>query len=87
MSKDFRDDYVALNLSHISYVMLIATCLACNDPVTADLASRNLKENAQFIKDLGKLVPYAVVRDLSDLTDLNANAIQQAQEIYASVWQ
>ena len=87
ISKDFRDNYTALSLSSISYVMLITTCLACNDTETADLATENLRENARFVMDIGRLVPYAVVRDLSDLTGLNENAIQQAQERYASVWQ
>lgn len=87
VSKDFRDNYTALSLSNISYVMLITTCLACNDTETAELASRNLKDNAGFVMDLGKLVPYTVVRDLSDLTDLNASAVQQAQKRYADAWQ
>ena len=87
VSKDFRDDYTALSLSNISYVMLITTCLACGDTTTADLATQNLKENAKIVKDLGGLIPYAVVRDLSDLTDLNPNAVQEARQRYSSVWQ
>lgn len=86
VSKDFRDDYTALSLSNISYVMLITTAIACNDRQTADLAARNLKENAQFVMDIGGLIPYVVVRDLKDLTDLNENAVQEAREIYGSVW-
>src|SRR3954464_4700546 len=87
VSKDFRDNYTALSLSNISYVMLITTCLACNDTQTAELASRNLKENAQFVMDIGKLIPYTVVRDLSDLTDVDSAAIQQAQQAYSAAWQ
>jgi ferritin-like metal-binding protein YciE len=86
VSKDLRDDYTALGLSNISYVMLITTALACNDTETADLASRNLKENAQIVMDLGGLIPYAVVRDLSDLTDLNTNAVTEARERYSAAW-
>ena len=90
VSKDFRDNYTALSLSNISYVMLISTCLACNDRETAELASRNLKDNARFVMDIGKLIPYVVVRDLRDYkgyTDLNDNAIQEAQEMYSAAWQ
>lgn len=87
VSKDFRDNYTALSLSNISYVMLITTALACNDRETAELCSRNLKENARFVSDIGNLIPYVVVRDLSDLTDLNENAAQEAREIYADAWQ
>jgi len=86
VSKDFRDDYTALSLSNISYVMLITTALACDDRETADLAARNLKENAQSVMDIGGLIPYVVVRDLKDLTDLNESAVQEAREIYSSVW-
>ncbi|MGA7732079.1 MAG: DUF892 family protein [Chloroflexia bacterium] len=86
VSKDLRDDYTAIGLSNISYVMLITTCLACNDKETADLATRHLKDNAQIAMDLADLVPYAVVRDLSDLTDLNEYAVEEARERYSSAW-
>ncbi|MEO5953180.1 MAG: DUF892 family protein, partial [Chloroflexia bacterium] len=52
VSKDLRDDYTALGLANVSYVMLITTALAVNDTETADLASRNLKDNAQIVMDL-----------------------------------
>jgi len=87
LSKDLRDDYTALNLSAISYVMLITTSLACGDRETAELCKANLNENAQLVKDLGGLVPYTVVRDLSDLTDLDPNAVQEAKQIYVEAWQ
>jgi ferritin-like metal-binding protein YciE len=86
IAKNLRDDYTALGLSNISYVMLITTCLACNDRETADLATRHLKDNARIVMDLGSLIPYAVVRDLSDLTDLNEYAVEEARERYSSAW-
>src|SRR5438105_12239032 len=66
VSKDFRDDYTALSLSNVSYTMLMTTCIACNDNETADLANRHLKENARFAMQIADLIPYTVVRDLSD---------------------
>ena len=87
VSKDFRDNYTALSLSNISYVMLISTSLACNDRQTAEIASRHLRENAQFTMDIGNLIPAIVVRDLSDLTDLNPNAIEEARQMYREAWQ
>jgi ferritin-like metal-binding protein YciE len=87
VSKDFRDDYTALNLSAVSYVMLITTSLACGDRETAELCKANLGENAQFVKELGTLIPYTVVRDLSDLANLDQNAIEEAKAIYREVWQ
>ena len=85
VSKDFRDNYTALSLSNISYVMLITTSLACGDRETADLCARHLKDNAQFVSDIGNLIPTLVVRDLSDLTDLDPNAVEEARRIYSSV--
>jgi len=87
VSKDFRDNYTALSLSNISYVMLITTCIACGDNETADLASRHLKDNAQFVSDIGNLIPQLVVRDLSDLTNLNPNAVEEARNRYREAWQ
>jgi ferritin-like metal-binding protein YciE len=87
VSKDFRDNYTALSLSNISYVMLITTSLACGYPETAQLCQRHLKDNARFVMDIADMIPYVVVRDLSDLTNLNPNAIQEASQMYSSAWQ
>lgn len=86
VSKDMRDNYTALSLSNAGYVMFITTALACNDPQSADLATRLLKENAQFTMDLGGLLPYGVVRDLKDEANLNKSAVQDARKRYADVW-
>jgi ferritin-like metal-binding protein YciE len=86
VSKNLRDDYTALSLSNISYVMLVTTSLACDDSQTADLASRHLKDNAQFTMDIGKMIPDVVVKDLKDYTDLNDGAAKGAQEAYADAW-
>jgi ferritin-like metal-binding protein YciE len=87
VSKDFRDDYTALSLSNISYVMLITTCLACNDQETAELATSHLQDNTRFVSEIGNLIPTLVVRDLSDLTDLNENAVEEARQRYSEAWQ
>ena len=86
VSKDLRDNYTALSLSNISYVMLITTCIACNDNETAELATRQLEENAKFVSDIGNLIPTLVVRDLSDLTDLNPSAVEEGRRRYSDAW-
>lgn len=86
VSKDLRDDYTALSLANVSYVMLITTALSVNDNETADLASSNLKDNARIIMDLGSIIPYAVVRDLSDDAKLNTKAASEARERYSDAW-
>lgn len=86
VSKMIRDDYTALGLVNISYVMLITTSLACGERNTAELCARNLKETAGYVEELGKVVSYAVVRDLSDLADLDPNAVEQGQRYYSEAW-
>ena len=86
VSKMIRDDYTALGLVNISYVMLITTSLACGERNTAELCARNLKETAGYVEELGKVVSYAVVRDLSDLADLDPNAIEEGQRYYSEAW-
>lgn len=87
VSKNFRDNYTALSLCNVSYVMLITTTLACGDRKTADLCKRNLKDNAKFIMELGSMVPYAVVRDLRDQAKLDESAVEEARKIYHEVWE
>lgn len=87
VSKDLRDDYTAMGLVNISYTMLITTALACGQQETAQLCAQNLKESAGWEMQLGKVISYAVVRDLSDLTDLDPNAVQEGQRLYSEAWQ
>jgi ferritin-like metal-binding protein YciE len=85
-SKDLRDDYTALGLVNISYTMLITTSLACGDRETADLCFNNLKETAAYEMEIGKVISYAVVRDLGDLADLDPNAVEEGQRMYSDAW-
>jgi ferritin-like metal-binding protein YciE len=86
VSKDLRDDYTALSLSNVSYVMLATTASACNDNETAELASRHLKDNAGFTMEIGRMIPDVVVRDLKDFTDLNENAAEEGRRAYSAAW-
>ncbi|MEA2573715.1 MAG: hypothetical protein QOH93_1013 [Chloroflexia bacterium] len=86
VSKDLRDDYTALGLVNISYTMLTTTALACGDRETAELSSRNLKETAGYEMEIGKVISYAVVRDLGDLADLDPNAVKEGQQMYSDAW-
>jgi ferritin-like metal-binding protein YciE len=86
VSKDLRDDYTALSLSNVSYVMLATTASACNDNETAELASRHLKDNAGFTMEIGRMIPDVVVRDLKDFTDLNEKAAKEGRRAYSDAW-
>jgi len=87
-SKDLRDDFTALNLSLISYQMLHVTALALDDKETADLAARNMKDNADFVMEIQQLVPSVVLRELGENHDITVNkeAASQTKELVSSIW-
>lgn len=87
-SKDFRDDYTALNLSLISYQMLHTTAVALGDKETADLAARNVKDNAQFVSYIQQILPQVIVNELKKNyeTGVNENAPQETKELVSSIW-
>ncbi len=86
ISKDLRDNYTALGLVNISYTMLITTALACGQRETAELCFQNLKQTAGWEIEIGKATSYAVVRDLSDIADLDPNAIEEAERMFTEAW-
>ena len=88
VSKDFRDDFTALNLSLISYEMLHVTALALGDRETADLAARNIKDNANFVTYIQKVVPQVVVAELKKNHEVSVNesAVKDTQDVIAGIW-
>lgn len=66
ISKDLRDDYVALTLCCVAYEMLHATGLACRHANTAELALRHLQALTPFVTRIGQLIPHVVVRELAE---------------------
>ncbi len=88
VSKNFRDDFTALNLSLISYQMLHTTALALNDKDTADLAARNMKDNADFVMEIQRLVPAIVVRDLKQNHEVKVDetATSKSEEVISGLW-
>jgi ferritin-like metal-binding protein YciE len=87
ISKDLRDDYTALNHSVISYVMLNATALALGDQQTADLAERNVKDNAGFVVWINNNMPKFVIKDLQDSgASIDQSAVEASQAAVKRVW-
>jgi ferritin-like metal-binding protein YciE len=87
ISKDLRDDYTALNLSIISYVMLNATALALGDRETASLAERNVKDNADFVIWINNNIGRFVLKDLQDSgATIAQNASSENQAMVKRVW-
>jgi len=87
VSKMLRDDYTALNLAAVSYIMLHTTGLALQDQGTAELALRHLKHYTSIIMEINQIIPAVVVADLKDeVPILNEMAVQQALENTQEAW-
>jgi hypothetical protein len=61
LPKNLRDDYTALSLAHIGYVMLHTTGLAFEDREVSELAQQGFTDYAEAITRLQGLIPGAVV--------------------------
>ena len=87
-SKEFRDDYTALNLSLISYEMLYTTATALGDKETASLAASNAKDNAEFVSYIQHILPQVIVRELKKNYDvtLDESATQSTKELIGTIW-
>lgn len=66
ISKDLRDDYVALTLCCVAYEMLHSTGLAVKHTQTAELALRHLQQLTPYVNRIGQLIPQIVVRELAE---------------------
>jgi ferritin-like metal-binding protein YciE len=88
VSKNFRDDFTALNLSLISYEMLHTTALSLGDMETADLAARNVKDNADFVMEIQKLIPQVVLSELKKNHEVtpDESAVNQTKELVSNIW-
>ena len=61
LPKNLRDDYTALSLAHIAYVMLHTTGLSFEDREVAELAQQGFTDYADAITRLRGIIPGAVV--------------------------
>jgi hypothetical protein len=61
LPKNLRDDYTALSLAYIGYVMLHTTGLAFDDREVAELAQQGFTDYADALLRLQGLIPAAVV--------------------------
>ncbi len=88
VSKNFRDDITALNLSLVSYSMLHTTALSLGDRQTADLAARYAKEDADFISYMHKMLPTVVVRELKQNHDVtpDESVTEETNKLVAEIW-
>jgi len=66
LPKNLRDDYTALSLATIGYVMLHTTALSLDDREVGDLALQHFNEYAQVMVRFNTIIPPAVIRYLGE---------------------
>ncbi len=66
LPKNLRDDYTAVNLATIGYVMLHTTALALGNRTVADLAQRHLVDYTEVVMTLHNIIPAAVIDFLQE---------------------
>jgi hypothetical protein len=66
VSKMLRDDYTALSLAAIAYTQLNTTGHALNDPMTAQLTARHLRQITPLITGISRIMPLVVARELAE---------------------
>lgn len=64
LPKDLRDDYAAVSLAAIGYVMLLTTARALDDARVAEVAEQHLRNYAGSVMTLTQIIPGAVVKFL-----------------------
>ncbi len=88
LPKNLRDDYTALSLASIGYVMLYTTATSLGDSEVADVARRHLEEHAQNTTRLHAIIPAAVIRFLQrDGLPARSDDLSQIERTVASVWE
>jgi ferritin-like metal-binding protein YciE len=66
LPKNLRDDYTALSLACIGYVMLHTTAKSLGDEPVARLAMTHLENHSRCVMTLHNIIPPAVMRFLRD---------------------
>lgn len=64
LSRNLRDDYIALSTAIVCYEMLHTTALASGDAHVADLALAHLRNYTPFVMAITEVLPHAVVEEL-----------------------
>jgi hypothetical protein len=87
LPKNLRDDYTALSLASIGYVMLHTTATALDDSEVAELGRQHFADYAEALTVLQGLIPGAVVRFLKEegLT-VREDALLQINRTVEEVW-
>ena len=83
-----RDDYTALGLAAIGYVMLLTSARALGDSRVADLAEQHLKDHVEAELTIRRTIPVAVVTFLQrDGVPAHAGVLPAVGRALDEVWQ
>lgn len=87
LPKNLRDDYTAVSLATVGYVMLYTTATSLNDTEVAQLALTHLQNYAKASMTLFKVIPQSVLEFLREEGHaVDNNALQHIDESISSVW-
>jgi ferritin-like metal-binding protein YciE len=88
LPKNLRDDYTALSLASIGYVMLYTTATSLGESEVANMAKAHLENHAKNTMVLHALIPGAVIRFLQrDGLPAQTEQLAQINKTVASVWE
>lgn len=88
LPKNLRDDYTALSLASIGYVMLHTTGLALDDREVAELARQGFSDCAEAVSRLQAIIPAAVVEFLKqEGLPAREDVVPQIRRTIEEVWQ
>jgi ferritin-like metal-binding protein YciE len=87
LPKNLRDDYTAMSLAAIGYVMLHTTALSLGEREVAEVAHRHLQNHARSVMLLHNLIPAAVMTFLrKDGLPVRAEVLPEISRNIESVW-
>ncbi|HEU5303332.1 MAG TPA: hypothetical protein VFU40_01700 [Gemmatimonadales bacterium] len=90
LPKNLRDDYTALSLASMGYVMLHTTALALDDREAAEMARQHFSDYAEALTALHGVIPGAVIRFLKEegmpvREDVLPEINRTVEEVWSSV--
>jgi len=86
-AKDLRDDYTAINLAIVSYIMMHTTAVAGGDLQTAALCKQHLQDNARMVMEINNFIPEIVVAELrQDGMSADPSAVEKSKQVNHEIW-
>jgi len=87
-SRAFRDDYIALSATAISYSMLNTAALSMDAPTTAEMAQRYLSEVTPLILRISESMPALVVAEMARnaMGEADLSVVQEAVQDSRDAW-